>query len=312
MFRSRGVVGAIVAVVVLAGWAVWPAEADSAKPAAGHEVVHSLAGGVLAAGLSPLSDPPGSNDYSCRPSVAHPRPVVLVHGTFANMTLIWRALSPVLANDGYCVFAFNYGGVDPTGQVHGIGPIERSAQQLADFVDVVLANTGAEQVDLVGLSQGGGAMPHWYLKMMGGAAKVRSLVALAPSNHGTDINGLAALAALIPGATATVGQLCAACEQQLSGSPFMESLNAAPDTVPGVSYTVIATRYDQVVTPYTSQFLTGPDVDNITLQDGCELDLSEHLALPYSRVALGHVRNALDPTTAVVPECTPVLPVLGG
>ncbi len=37
----------------------------------------------------------------------------------------------------------------------------------------------------------------------------------------------------------------------------------------------IATKYDEVVTPYRSQFLTGSDVHNVLLQDLCPVDLSD-------------------------------------
>jgi hypothetical protein len=85
---------------------------------------------------------------------------------------------------------------------------------------------------------------------------------------------------------------------QSAGSSFLTHLNAGGDTVPGVSYTVIETRYDEVVTPYSSAFLSGPDVTNITLQNQCGLDLTDHLGIIYDPVALHDVLNALDPTTA--------------
>jgi triacylglycerol esterase/lipase EstA (alpha/beta hydrolase family) len=72
-----------------------------------YPVPYNFAAGILAATLHPGSSPPGSNDWSCRPTAAHPYPVVLVHGTFGNMTDSWQALSPLLANNGYCVFALD-------------------------------------------------------------------------------------------------------------------------------------------------------------------------------------------------------------
>jgi hypothetical protein len=38
----------------------------------------------------------------CTPTGTHPYPVVLVAGTAANENVSWRALSPALADEGYC------------------------------------------------------------------------------------------------------------------------------------------------------------------------------------------------------------------
>jgi hypothetical protein len=89
-------------------------------------------------------------------------------------------------------------------------------------------------------------------------------------------------------------------------------LNSGGDTVPGVDYTVIESKNDEVVTPYQSAFLSGPDVTNITLQDQCPLDQGEHLSMPYDHIADADVLTALDPQDPVKPACTPVAPVAGG
>jgi triacylglycerol esterase/lipase EstA (alpha/beta hydrolase family) len=80
--------------------------------------------------VSPTASPPGANDWSCKPTAAHPRPVVLVHGTFADMSDSWQALSPLLKNNGYCVFALNYGSYSGSGAigVYGVGEIRSSAK----------------------------------------------------------------------------------------------------------------------------------------------------------------------------------------
>ncbi|MDH6111288.1 triacylglycerol esterase/lipase EstA (alpha/beta hydrolase family) [Kitasatospora sp. MAP12-15] len=237
---------------------------------------------------------PGANDWSCKPSSAHPRPVVLVHGTFANGSVNWLTIAPALAANGYCVFALTYGAQPDVPVLRAIAPVADSAQQLSTFVDGVLAATGAGQVDIVGHSQGG-MMPRYYLKFDGGAAKVHTLVGLAPSNHGTTLDGLSTLAQSYPGAAAVVGSLCPACTDQLVGSDTLNRLNADGDTLPGVTYWVIATRYDEVVTPYQSQFLTGPDVHNVLVQDLCPANAPDHVLMATDPVVEHEIRHALDP-----------------
>ncbi|MFJ4789414.1 esterase/lipase family protein [Streptomyces sp. NPDC088794] len=245
----------------------------------------------------------GWNDYSCKPSSTHPRPVVLVHGTFANSVDNWLALAPYLENRGYCVFSFDYGQLPGVPLVYGLGPIDKSAEQLATFVDKVLAATGKAKADLVGHSQGG-MMPRYYLKFLGGAAKVNALVGIAPDNHGTDLDGLTNLLPYFPGAQDLISTATPALADQIVGSAFLTKLNAGGDTVPGVHYTVIATKYDEVVTPYQSQFLSGSDVHNVLIQNLCALDLSEHALLGLTdRIAFHEVTNALDPAHAAATTC---------
>ncbi|MFI6996744.1 esterase/lipase family protein [Nocardia sp. NPDC050175] len=234
--------------------------------------------------------PPGANDWSCRPSAAHPRPIVLAHGTFENRLDNWFAMSPRLAAAGYCVYAPDFG-LGLGGTVSGLGPMRESAQEISDFIDRVLTTTGAQQVDIVGHSQGG-MLPRYYLKNLGGAAKVHTLIGLAPDNHGTTWGLVGLPITLVPPATNLV---CPSCTEQLPTSEFITQLNSGGETQPGVSYTVIASKYDEFATPYSTGFLNGPDVDNITLQDVCPGDFSEHMAITSDPVTIQLVLNALDP-----------------
>ncbi|MFD9863110.1 MULTISPECIES: esterase/lipase family protein [Streptomyces] len=245
----------------------------------------------------------GWNDYGCKPSAAHPRPVVLAHGTFGNSVDNWLVLAPYLVKRGYCVFSLDYGQLPGVPFFHGLGPIDKSAGQLDTYVDKVLKATGAKEVDIVGHSQGG-MMPRHYLKFLGGAEKVNALIGLAPDNHGTTLLGLTKLLPFFPGAEDLLSAATPALADQIAGSKFLTKLNAGGDTVPGVRYTVIATKYDEVVTPYRSQFLNGPDVRNVVVQDLCAVDLSEHVAVGIlDRVAHHEVANALDPAHAKPTTC---------
>jgi triacylglycerol lipase len=230
-------------------------------------------------------DPLGANDWSCRPTQERPHPAVIVHGTFGDRASLLDALSFALAGDGYCVFALDYGN-------RGTGPVEESAAELSDFVARVLDETGAQRVSIVGHSQGG-MMPRYYIKNLGGDGLVEDLVGLAPSNHGTAVSGDG-------GSGSTQG--CEACDQQQAGSEFLEQLNH-PDETPGdVDYTQVVTRYDQVVVPYTSGFLTGDRSTNITLQDYCPANTAEHLTIPMDRQAIAWVLHAFDRNGPADPE----------
>ncbi|WP_443035337.1 esterase/lipase family protein [Streptomyces sp. BE20] len=311
--RILGPLGsALLAGVLLAGGTAGAARAADATPTAPAAVASAdlTPAGELPPDGDPVASPPGANDWNCRPGAAHPNPVVLVHGTFANRYENWLALSPLLKSKGYCVFALDYGtipGVTSSGSglllpIGGLGPVTESAAQLGRFVDLVRGATGAAKVDVVGHSQGG-MLPNYYLKFLGGAAKVDKVIGLAPSNHGTTLSGIANLAPYLPRVAELIYTVCAACRDQVVGSDFNRTMASKPDTVPGVRYTVIATVYDEVVTPYRTQFLTGPNVNNVVLQDRCPVSLAEHVAIAFSPTALHLVTNALDPGRATPVIC---------
>ncbi|MEZ5143300.1 MAG: alpha/beta fold hydrolase [Acidimicrobiales bacterium] len=259
-------------------------------------------GGVTKAVANFLLSPnavAGANNWSCRPSPAHPYPVVLVHATGVNLGANWAALSPMLANAGYCVFAFNYGMTWLSlGRVGGLGEISASARTMQGFVDKVLATTGAPKVDVVGHSQGG-MMPAYYIKFLGGAAKVHTFVGLSPSNHGTTLSGIVTLGSNL-NLLGFVNSLLwgfgvPGLAQQEAGSAFQKTLFAGGDTVAGPRYVVIQTKHDLVVTPYTNAFLQGPNVTNILIQDQCPGDWVGHVGMFADGPVLQNVLNQLGP-----------------
>ena len=262
----------------------------------------------------------GGNKSTCTPSSTHPYPVVLVHATLADEGSNWVSLSPLLANEGYCVYAFNYGETAASlplipfitpGRIDGLGRIERSAEQLSAFVNRVLSKTKASKVDLVGHSQGG-MMPNYYIKYLGGSAKVNELIGLAPSNHGTTLDGLTKLAENFPFAGEIIGGLleflgAPALPEQEEGSAFIKKLFGSGDpVVAGVRYVVIESEHDEVVTPYTNAFLKDPGVVNILVQSQCQGDPVGHVGMFEDSPSLQNVLNQLSssPNPSFTASCT--------
>ncbi|PVY34437.1 lipase (class 2) [Williamsia muralis] len=258
--------------------------------------------------------PEGANDWSCIPSPAHPRPVVLVHGTWADMATTWKTLSPALKAEGYCVFALNYGTRAPGTlqnllDLVGGDTIERSARSLGDFVSRVRTATGAAQVDVVGHSQGA-LVARSYLKSGGGSDAVspernivRTLVSLAGTNQGTSFNinqQLGAIAEMlgIPVVTLAAATVGPSYIEQMAGSPFLRELAAGGDTRPGVDYVAVGTKQDTMVTPPEHSFLKpvpGATVKNVWVQDGCESAEANHMEVTSSPRSVWITQAALDP-----------------
>jgi triacylglycerol lipase len=304
--RRVAVVLSALAAVLLPG-AVSPAGAVDTLPVPYQFLPSAILGGM------PDADAPGTNDWDCKPTAAHPRPVVLVHGTAGNRSTNWQTYGPLLKNNGYCVFALTYGvpagSSYPASALGGMNDIASTAQELGAFIDKVLAATGSGKVDIPGHSQGT-LMPDYYAKFLGGAHRIHAYVSLAPLWHGTGLGDVGPVLALAFGEAADQPTpYCVACGQMSTGSDFMATMRTGGVAVPGIRYTNIVTRYDELVSPYTSGI--EPGMRNITLQDSCATDYTEHFEIAADPVAAGFVLNALDPAHPRPVPCTVVLPFEG-
>ncbi|GGF08701.1 esterase/lipase family protein [Williamsia phyllosphaerae] len=293
-----------------------PASAAPGRPTL--PVTYDFFAGARDAVARPGASAPGTNDFSCRPTAAHPNPVVLVHGTGGNRQTNWATLGPVLHNAGYCVFALTYGTLPgtpyPINALGGLTSMIPSAKQLGAFIDRVRGATGAAKVDIVGHSEGT-LMPEYYVRYLGGSRVVERYVSLAPYWKGQDSSGYLALEK----ATRAIGLdpkrvlPCPECAEEQYGSPFMRAINAGGSPYdPAVVYTNIMTRDDGVVEPWTDGFVPGPRTTNIVVQDTCAADRSDHLSLVSSPRTAAFVRTALDPRNPVAVPCVPVPPGIPG
>ncbi len=289
-----------------------------AEPAA---VPGGFFSGIGAELANPGGSLPGVNDWDCAPTSEHPRPVVLVHGLTANRQINWAAMAPALKSEGYCLFAPTFGVLPsadswPLNAIGGLASMYDSAAEVEDFVDEVLAVTGAAKVDLVTHSEGTLVGGH-YVKFLGGADVVRNYVALTPLWEGNEAYG----AGVALGVMDQLGireetlafwePIGPAALQMAKGSDFMNEMTDGGPYAPGVAYTNVMTRYDELVMPYTAGYVEAPNATNIVLQDDCEQDFSEHAAVGSSVRAQQIVLNALDPANAKPVPCVFVPPLIG-
>ncbi|MFC0042335.1 lipase family alpha/beta hydrolase [Actinomadura rayongensis] len=267
----------------------------------------------LLAGRADAAPPSsGFNDYNCRPSAAHPEPVLLLHGLGGNGPGNFLTLGPFLMGEGYCVYAETYGEALPPIPVGGLVSVDASAKENAARIDKILAATGASKVDVIGHSEGGYlslAIPKF---LPGYAAKIEQVVALAPPTHGTTFAGLVTLAQQL-GIMSQVNQVltgagCVACTQLTTGAPEIERLTSSAIVQPGVDYTVIASKSDELVTPTDTAFVREQGVTNTYVQDWCPSDGVGHIGLAYDGAVARYIANTLDPAHRKPVSCGYGLP----
>ncbi|WP_459958184.1 lipase family alpha/beta hydrolase [Nocardia sp. IFM 10818] len=253
----------------------------------------------------PNAAPQGVNDFGCKPSAEHPRPVVLAHGTDSSAYSDYSVIGAQLVQAGFCVFAPNYGG-KAGAKSYGTEDVFQSSAQIGAFTDQVLAATGAAQVDMVGFSQGASVTRYW-INQLGGASKVGQWVGIASPSYGGVMYGLVTVADTVPIVydLVALGSSTAAV-QQAAGSPFITALNAGGDTVPGVRYTTIGSRVDEMIQPRENIALKGAGATNLVLQDLCADNLTGHFHMVYDPYVQQLVLNTLDPAHARQPTCAPV------
>lgn len=243
------------------------------------------------------------DDWSARPSAEKPWPVILIHGT-VDTKGVWQELGTELRADGWCVFAPDYG-------KRGTAAMEESAVQLGAYIEAVRTITGAEQVILIGHSQGG-LLARYWMRTSGQARYVKHLVSLGAPNHGTTMGGILSplvtnnlteniMHSLIQHWFGPVGF------QQITGSEIFAVFNDGDDRgdgnsddsygelEDGVDYTCIASRQDTVVQPPETCFLNGPahQIRNVWVQDIIPRANVQHQDLPTNKHVRAIIRTGL-------------------
>ncbi len=234
------------------------------------------------------------DDWAARPDEDHPWPIILIHGT-TDTKGVWQLLGSELREDGWAVFAPDYG-------ARATGPIAASADQVGAYIDAVQAVTGAEQVVLIGHSQGGIVARYW-MHNHDAVDRVRHIICLSAPNHGTTQGGIVSslisnrrqehvMRSIIDAYFGPAGM------EQIVGSATLNELNHNGDLAPGVSYTCVATKQDSIVVPPETCFLDPGDtpdgtVRNVYVQDVDKRAVVLHMDMPMDKRVRAIVRTVL-------------------
>jgi triacylglycerol lipase len=189
-------------------------------------------------------------------------PVLIIHGflgTRGSMYLLERRL----VDDGFVVVSFNLGTLN-------VRDIRRSAFLIHRKIERILAQTPSQRIDIIGHSMGG-LIGLYYVKKLGGHARVRKLIMM-----GTPVRGTwAALMGVV-----TLGLWSTSSWQLLPRSRFLDELAQGP-VPPGVDIHTIAAARDWVV-PLPTTKVDGASSTTVPLGHS-SLVVSEEV---YRRVVL--------------------------
>jgi pimeloyl-ACP methyl ester carboxylesterase len=242
----------------------------------------------------PQSDLDNSLQCTANLASAGKTPVLLVPGTGGdpaqNFSWSWE---PSLDKLGipWCTVTLPF---------HTQGDIQVAGEYVVNAIRTMYARAG-RRISIIGHSQGG-MLPRWALRFW---PDTRSMVdddiGLAGSNHGSS------------GAQFVCQLGCSPADwQQSDKAQFIAALNSYQETFPGISYTEVYSRFDEIVTPNSdsngssSVHGGGGEITNVAIQEVCPLDISEHLAIgTQDNTAYALAIDALSHPGPAVPSDIP-------
>ena len=190
---------------------------------------------VICCALTLLSACTESVTPGTLPELKHD-PILFVHG-YGGSSANWETMKQRFIADGWQdfeLYAYNFSFITSNAT---------TAAEIRDYVNDIIAKTGATKVDIIAHSMGS-VSSRYYLKNLGGSEKVDAWVSLAGPNHGTD---------------AVENENCGftPCREIVPGSTFLLTLNAGDET-PGLTrYGTWRSPCDTTINPDESVILSG-------------------------------------------------------
>jgi triacylglycerol lipase len=163
-------------------------------------------------------------------------PILFVHG-YVESASLWNTMIANFEKNGYSksqlmAYSYNTGTSNKT----------LAETEVKSHVETLLKNNpGATKVDIIAHSMGS-LNTRWYIKFLGGEAKVDDWVSLGGPNHGTEF-----------------ANACfqTSCIEMRIGSKFLSELNAGDETPGTVNYGTWWSPCDEIINPDSSVALSG-------------------------------------------------------
>lgn len=176
-----------------------------------------------------------------------PRPVLMLYGHMATRR-VFEVLEARLRRDGFCVFSVNLGGLFDAFNTFGI---DHLAEKVRDKVERLYGRYDLGPLSIIGHSKGG-LIARYYVKRLGGDARVRNLITLGSPHNGTPTAYLGLL---------TMGLVAKDVWQMTPMSPFIRRLKmgAFPRHV---RFTSVYSKQDHV-SPFPACILETTGQDNL-------------------------------------------------
>jgi triacylglycerol lipase len=193
-------------------------------------------------------------------------PILFVHGWNSNAST-WDTMISRFTAAGYQSHELHRWSYN-TSQSN-----KQTAEEIRTIVARILAETGADQVDLIAHSMGS-LSSRWYVKFLGGDTEdlIDAWVSLGGPNHGTDTANLC---------------FSTACREMRIGSAFLGELNAGDESPGDVRYATWWSPCDTVINPDSSVAVAGAT----NTQTAC----ISHSDLHQNATVFGQVAAFVDP-----------------
>lgn len=156
--------------------------------------------------------------------------VLLVHG-LNDTRAIFQTMAPSLIQLGWLVFDLDL--LPSNGEL----PLDKLAQQVADFVEVTFAPE--QKLSVIGFSMGG-IVSRYYIQRLGGIERVNTFITISSPHQGTWV------AQFFPSP---------GCVQMRPHSAFLQDLERDVEMLEQINFTSIWTPYDLIIVPANSSEL---------------------------------------------------------